>query len=225
MDHALLDGIAAVELLMSCLDKANGAGDQHQCNPFVKRKAPKIGCLRTARAVALGVIQGLLGPCLPADKRNTLKIPDHMHPGLRKSVKTTATVELHRIKDLREKYEGATVTDILLSIMTVCLRRYSHWGHDPPIALADPVCRRLKHRRLKRRRLNRTDGGRMTAKVTDEGRSVSNKNNNNRNQFVPGTGLGSGYGLVATVTNIGGGGPEAKKKFVYLKSTSNFGPL
>ena len=33
-----------------------------------------------------------------------------------------------------------------------------------------------------------------------------------------------GHGLVATVTYTGGaGGPEAKKKIVYQKSTSNFG--
>ena len=36
----------------------------------------------------------------------------------------------------------------------------------------------------------------------------------------------TGHGLVTTVTYTeGGGGSEAKKKFVYLRSTSNLGPL
>lgn len=69
-------------------------------------------------------IQGFFGPFLPADPPNLMKLKDHRNPGKIKSLSTTDPINISCIKELAKKYNNATVTDVLLGILTITIRKY-----------------------------------------------------------------------------------------------------
>jgi len=132
IDHALVDGSSAIAVLMSILDEPEDSEPAPKCVPLQKRPKPKVSMLNYARAITNGIKVGLLGPLMPVDKPNRLKIKDHRNPGTVKTMATSADIDLNRVKKLKHKFENATVTDILMSVMTITLRRYfEEFGEVP----------------------------------------------------------------------------------------------
>jgi hypothetical protein len=119
-DHALVDGSSAIAMLLSLLDE----GEQKVTGRKPRRATPRLSPLLTFRAFMAGFRQGALGPLLPADPPTLFKITDHRNPGIQRNLFATESLDLNKIKYIKNKYEGATVTDVMLAILTVTIAKY-----------------------------------------------------------------------------------------------------
>eukprot|EP00304_Pavlova_gyrans_P004771 CAMPEP_0206035594 /NCGR_PEP_ID=MMETSP1466-20131121/2191_1 /ASSEMBLY_ACC=CAM_ASM_001126 /TAXON_ID=44452 /ORGANISM="Pavlova gyrans, Strain CCMP608" /LENGTH=492 /DNA_ID=CAMNT_0053409987 /DNA_START=32 /DNA_END=1510 /DNA_ORIENTATION=- len=121
-DHAVADGVAAVASLYKLLD-------DYQTAPAPSTLAKRVDLPRLSLgahilAFSWGLVQGFLGPLLPADPKSSLKLAKHLEPSTQKVCTFTAPISLAEIKAVKAKFRGATVNDIILAVATMALRRY-----------------------------------------------------------------------------------------------------
>jgi len=120
VDHVVADGVCLVQCLMNLLDKA----------PFgraistISRGRPQLGLIGNLSACLAGTAKAICDPCVPSDPPNKLKIKDHRNPGKEKSVATSDEIDLSLVKEVKNKFPGATVNDVLLTVVSLTLRRY-----------------------------------------------------------------------------------------------------
>jgi len=128
ISHIVGDGIAQVEMLMRLLDKPkdeeNLTKTKSNTGQAAKRKPPKISKLTKTRVFMGGVWEGLAGVISPSDKRNTLTLKDKHNPSATKRCCFSDTIELDRVKALKNMYAGATINDVLITLLSLTLRAY-----------------------------------------------------------------------------------------------------
>lgn len=122
VDHVVADGVCLVQCLMSLLDKAPGAPGM--VKPTTKRGRPNFGLLGNLGACLVGSVKSICDPCMPRDPPNKLKVKDHLNPGKQKAVATSEDIDLSRVNEVKDKFPGATVNDVLLTVVSLTLRRY-----------------------------------------------------------------------------------------------------
>jgi len=126
IDHAIGDGTALIAALMSILD------DQKGINVPKPKRNNTIGCLTTFRASVTACFNIFVGDQLPGDRDNRLKMKDHRHPTKAKSLATSSSLDLRRVKEVTVLYPGATVNDILMAVLCLSLRLY-YQKYDPDV--------------------------------------------------------------------------------------------
>jgi diacylglycerol O-acyltransferase len=134
VSHVIGDGIAQVEVLMRMLDKpseeATAASSKKAAAPksspqVKKRPPPSLGPLTRARVFLGGVWEGLTVVTMRADGKNTVRLADPTKPSATKRCAFSPTIELDRLKELKNLYQGATINDVLIALLTLTLRAYA----------------------------------------------------------------------------------------------------
>ena len=178
INHAIGDGVALVSALLSITDDAPSTFTAFvpssqavaraaspapppapsptlpPAPPPARRAAAPPASLGTRVCAALmGCVEATLGPVLPADPPSRLKLRDHRNPPHARVCAQSEQVPLEMIKEIKNAFEGVTVNDVLLALMTMTLRRYHEEAGSPlprrmrgifPISLRDssdsPAC-------------------------------------------------------------------------------------
>jgi hypothetical protein len=126
VDHAIGDGPALIAAMMDMLDaQPNMPGVSN-----TKRKTKPPGCFARVGAIVGGVCSALCGDQMPADKPNRLKLKDHRNPGTSKSVAQTAPIAKAKLREVAEKFGGATLNDVLMVVFSETMRLYFE-KYDP----------------------------------------------------------------------------------------------
>jgi len=120
VDHAMADGVALVQTLMSVLD------EQPELALPTRRgvEPPSVGCLTHLK----GLIQACWGPFvgdqLPGDPKNKLKATDCRNVGKIKAVCQTPDIDIASIREVKNKLPGATINDVLMATVSLTLQEY-----------------------------------------------------------------------------------------------------
>jgi diacylglycerol O-acyltransferase len=156
INHAIGDGVALISALLSITDdtqmsasgpSAADAMAKPAPPPLRRTAAPSVSPARRLCAALTGCFEAVCGPVLPADPPSKLKLTDHRHPPHARVCAQSEQVDLDVIKEIKSKFNGATVNDVLLSLMTMTLRKYHDEIGEPmparlrgifPINLRDP---------------------------------------------------------------------------------------
>ena len=160
INHAIGDGVALVSALLSITDDVPVSAPSEMSGPAAGRvvaaaaappvrrtTAPSVSLARQLCAALTGCVEAVCGPVLPADPPSRLKLPDHRHPPHARVCAQSEEVDLDVVKEIKSKFAGATVNDVLLSLMTMTLRKYHDEIGEPmpsrlrgifPINLRDP---------------------------------------------------------------------------------------
>jgi len=122
IDHAIGDGVALIQVLMSVLDPSTA-----KCPPQVPSRrlggaAP--GCCTCLKGLFQACWGLLVADRLPADPPNRLKVKDHRHVGRAKAFSTSQSLTMGQIRAVREKLPGSTVSDVLATVTALTLQEY-----------------------------------------------------------------------------------------------------
>lgn len=71
-----------------------------------------------------GILMGIFGPLLPGDTPNRLKLVDPTVPGLERTCSFGEKISLAKVKEIKNKFKGTTVNDILSAVLNMTVRRY-----------------------------------------------------------------------------------------------------
>jgi len=127
--HAIGDGISQVQVLFTLLDPVTDK-EKAKTLQVKKRNAPvsTYGPLNKTRLFMKGVV----GPFIdvfstadPSDSPSTLRLKDltkDSSPIL--SIAFTESLSLERVKEVKNKFKGATINDILVALLTMVITRY-----------------------------------------------------------------------------------------------------
>lgn len=117
--HSIGDGTSLVAALLSMLD------DSEQPAVAAAKPAPakKVGCwagvMATLRALKKILLDGSRD-----DAQHCLRIKDPMNPDFHKAMACSGSIELDRVKQVKEKIPNATVHDVLMATCCMTLRSY-----------------------------------------------------------------------------------------------------
>jgi len=119
IDHAIADGTALIQTLMSVLD------DQPELPvPTKSIKPPPVSCFTQLRGLFQACWGPFIGDQLPGDPLNRLKSPDARNPGKSKAVCSTPDIDMARMREIKEKLPGATINDVLMTVVSLTLQEY-----------------------------------------------------------------------------------------------------
>ena len=162
INHVIGDGMALVSALLSITDDAPtapspssvaeppaaaAAVDTPAPPPVRRSKQPSASLGARICAALSGCFEATLALVLPADHKSRLKLPDHRNPPHARVFAQSEQVPLEVIKEIKNRFEGATVNDVLLSLMTMTMKKYYDEVGEPlprrmrgifPINLRDP---------------------------------------------------------------------------------------
>lgn len=124
INHAIGDGVALIQVLMSMLD------EKPETPVPVRREATAVRWKTYARGLAAACWGPFVGDQLPADPPNKLKSRDPLNPGRKKALKQTPQISLEKIKEVKSKIPGASVNDVLMTLVAMTLQDYFR-QHDP----------------------------------------------------------------------------------------------
>mmetsp|Transcript_13300 Transcript_13300/g.24648 ORF Transcript_13300/g.24648 Transcript_13300/m.24648 type:complete len:518 (-) Transcript_13300:49-1602(-) len=146
ISHCIGDGVAQVEVLFRLLDnpetlvpkkshsntsvregEEGGADGDASARPPPKRnKKPSgsFGPLNRSRIVLLGVADALSSLLGKPDKPSKLMRDDPQKASATKTTAFTDTIDLEQVKEIKTKYPGSTVNDILIALLSLTLRAY-----------------------------------------------------------------------------------------------------
>eukprot|EP00438_Fugacium_kawagutii_P016624 Skav205644 [mRNA] locus=scaffold458:98794:105314:+ [translate_table: standard] len=131
IDHAMADGVGLLEVLFHIIDptETTGAKLKSGAQPGQGRAIERScgdGFLLHLKGWWRAIFRPFLGELLPGDPQNRLKFRDATVAGKTKTVATTDGIDLEEgeIKAIKFKIPGATVNDVLMTLMCLTLRRY-----------------------------------------------------------------------------------------------------
>eukprot|EP00808_Paulinella_micropora_P030677 g75948.t1 len=125
VSHALVDGIGAIAALLACLDEPPPMEEKLERKvPLVQREKPPFSLGSQLRAWVRGIKVGLSTPVMSPDVDNPLKLRDPHALSHHKTLSFTPDISLAKVRALKEKYGNATVTDVLIAVLTVTLKNY-----------------------------------------------------------------------------------------------------
>jgi len=127
INHAIGDGVSQLEVLFSLLDKPDleKTDTAKSVRPPSRRKPPSLGVLRKTKAFMGGVYDGMFFAMFGAsDKPNSLKLKDPLKPSPEKRIAFSESIELDRVKAIKNKLEFATLNDILVAVLTLAIKSY-----------------------------------------------------------------------------------------------------
>lgn len=119
IDHAIADGVALVQTLMSVLDEQPDLPV-----PTRSVKPPPVSCFAQLRGLVQACWGPFIGDQLPADPPNRLKTKDARNPGRSKAVYSTPDIDMARIREVTGAIPGATINDVLMTVVAMTLQEY-----------------------------------------------------------------------------------------------------
>merc|ERR1712151_412038 len=105
----------------------------------ILRNRPNLGFLGNLSACLAGSVKAICDPCMPRDPPNKLKVKDHLNPGKEKSVATSDVIDLSLVKEVKNQFPGATINDVLLTVVSLTLRRYYEEHGDKVLKAKKPI--------------------------------------------------------------------------------------
>lgn len=127
ISHAIADGSSLVAALMSIMDP------QPLKLPVPRpKRSNSVGCWAAARGFMRALYNIAIRDRLPADPPNKLKLKDLRNPSREKSLSMSSHLDLGRVKELAAMVPGATVNDVLMTVVCMTLRAYFA-KHDPHV--------------------------------------------------------------------------------------------
>lgn len=127
ISHAIGDGSSLVAALMAIMDPQA----LKSAVPRPKR-VESVGCWAAARGFMRAVYNIAVRDRLPADPPNKLKLADLRNPSREKSLSMSPHLDMGRVKELAAVVPGATVNDVLMTVVCMTLRAYFA-KHDPRV--------------------------------------------------------------------------------------------
>ena len=89
-----------------------------------------------------GVVWGVVGSVLPGDTPNPLKLVDPRVPGLQRTCSFGDKISLQQVKQIKNKFPGTTVNDILSAVLNMAVQRY-YEEECPGFIASRPLVRAL----------------------------------------------------------------------------------
>uniref|UniRef100_A0A7S3PJ94 Uncharacterized protein n=1 Tax=Aplanochytrium stocchinoi TaxID=215587 RepID=A0A7S3PJ94_9STRA len=83
------------------------------------------------KMISPGIRDGLFGTVQKHDPPNSLKMKGSLKAKPNKLLAIADQIPLDKVKEIKVKFEGATINDILLAIMTMSVRSYLEEIEDP----------------------------------------------------------------------------------------------
>jgi len=119
IDHAIADGTALVQTLMSVLDEQPDLPV-----PTKSTKPPSVSCFAQLKGLLQACWGPFIGDQLPGDPPNKLKTKDARNPGRSKAVYSTPDIDMARIREVKGAIPGATINDVLMTVVAMTLQDY-----------------------------------------------------------------------------------------------------
>lgn len=128
IDHAMADGVGLLEVLYHIIDVAPDAPAMGRMGPTKSKIPPSHGCWDGCVLHLKGwwraIFRPFLGELLPGDPPNRLKFKNARIAGTTKAVASTKSIDLEEIKAIKSRIHGATVNDVLMTLLSLTLRNY-----------------------------------------------------------------------------------------------------
>ena len=148
INHAIGDGIAQIELLFHLLDKESPGGDPAGAVTaqgltmggestaaklrITKRKPQKASLWDRARMFVYGSVEGAVRAFMPRDPMNLLRLQKPTTQlSKNKMMGDAVPIDLERVQAIKNKFEGASVNDVLLTMVTLTVKSVLEEGNDP----------------------------------------------------------------------------------------------
>jgi hypothetical protein len=133
IDHAIADGVGLVDVLFSILDEGASSGSKPAATGNSIKQKVKPSCFAGIKACLGAFFNISIGDQLPGDTRTRLKVRDHRNMlGTAKSLAKSPAIDVARLKEVKDIIPGATVNDVLMTVLSVCLRMY-YEKHEPEV--------------------------------------------------------------------------------------------
>mmetsp|Transcript_37883 Transcript_37883/g.74005 ORF Transcript_37883/g.74005 Transcript_37883/m.74005 type:complete len:494 (+) Transcript_37883:76-1557(+) len=134
IDHSVGDGTSLVSVLNAILDTpfgthAEGTKLQKTWTPTEPSYAAAGPCCVTVCSVIEGLILAVLNPHLPQDPVHTLKRSGKTLSVVKRSA-VTEGADLAMVRNIKSKFPGCTINDVLTAVMGICLRRVYEEAND-----------------------------------------------------------------------------------------------
>lgn len=140
-NHAISDGIAAIGVLFKIIDDSpidpTLPFSKQQTDMVVKKRktGPPVSAWTKFSMFFTGVSRALAGPLATPDKQNSFRLKvdinnEKEYTG-KKCFGRAEDMSLQDIKDIKNKFLGATVNDVLLALMTIAVRNFLEEVEDP----------------------------------------------------------------------------------------------
>jgi len=140
INHAIGDGISLIATLLGLKDddpedneKGASPTSRRETKAAGGKKGPKLGPISKARAVSYGVFHGLTASKWKPDPPNAMSIPDPTKPAVEKRVAQADRISLAEMKEVKNRFPGATLNDIMMAVMTASIRAYLEEVGDPAV--------------------------------------------------------------------------------------------
>mmetsp|Transcript_16053 Transcript_16053/g.18162 ORF Transcript_16053/g.18162 Transcript_16053/m.18162 type:complete len:486 (-) Transcript_16053:71-1528(-) len=141
ISHVIGDGMSQIEILYRLIDPQSLADDipnktdsgnddptftnaEDSIRPKDKRPRQRVPKIRAARIFLQGVLGGMFAVLGRPDPQTSLKLKTVTSVSVEKRQALTDKILLDKLKDVKNKIEDATVNDILVVLLTRCLRKY-----------------------------------------------------------------------------------------------------
>mmetsp|Transcript_12584 Transcript_12584/g.14433 ORF Transcript_12584/g.14433 Transcript_12584/m.14433 type:complete len:494 (-) Transcript_12584:86-1567(-) len=133
ISHIIGDGMAQVEVLYRLIDPTTpedeelaktDSGNSVSVRAKGKRAKKKVSKFKAARIFAGGVLQGTMAVLGRPDPRTSLKLKSVTAVSREKRQALTEQIPLEKLKDVKNKIEGATINDVLIVLLTMCIKKY-----------------------------------------------------------------------------------------------------
>eukprot|EP00929_Paragymnodinium_shiwhaense_P070530 TRINITY_DN35713_c0_g1_i1.p1 TRINITY_DN35713_c0_g1~~TRINITY_DN35713_c0_g1_i1.p1 ORF type:complete len:546 (+),score=131.52 TRINITY_DN35713_c0_g1_i1:106-1743(+) len=135
-DHSIGDGFTMVKTLLSLLDdmpdtNAKEAEQATRMNPPPKRSAPSVHFATKLSARLWGMVAPFMKERL-ADTASCLRPKGVQFSTTSRVFAHTEPIELAQVKEVKARFEGATVNDVMMALLSMTLKRYldMHGGSD-----------------------------------------------------------------------------------------------
>lgn len=145
LNHGIADGVASVGVLLKMLDDApmdptRSPKEQAGIVPGKRKNKPKVSLASRIGMFAAGVQEGLFGPFGKVDGTSILKPTKSTNwVGTKKVLAMGDQIPLDKVKEIKNKFEGATVNDILITLLTITLKEYFKEEGDPIAMKNSPI--------------------------------------------------------------------------------------
>lgn len=138
INHAIGDGISLVATLLGLKDE-DPEHDSPEKKPPARRETkaaggkqgPKLGPVTKAGAFTYGIFHGLTSSKWKPDPPNALSLPDVTKPSTTKRVAQAGRISLADMKEVKNRFPGATLNDIMMAVMTASIKAYLEEVNDP----------------------------------------------------------------------------------------------
>jgi len=130
INHAIGDGISLVATLLNFKDEdpehdvVAAKQSRRETKAAGGKKGPTLSPVSKAGTFMYGIYHGLTSSKWKPDPPNAMSIPDVTKPSKTKRVAQAAKIPLTEMKEVKNRFPGATLNDIMMAVMTASMKAY-----------------------------------------------------------------------------------------------------